>query len=610
MGKTRRQRQRGGGFFSNLKHSLGFQGDRKPIHLAIINATGDDDAVTKLQALDLGDVNAVTGGGKTALMLASGRGFTKTAEFLKQKGARSNITNVKGRSVSDYEKKYLDSIKSIQSSLEAGNPDTLSMIERINNQLEAALANGEGDVEVPDEISKPLNLLQAQVMSWKDLTKEQREQLENEAAIKARLQVKQEAGRAAQSRVGNLLSKPGDFERTNVVARKEKELFDKFMSSIDGYEPLSLESSSNQHGGDGTIENPYNADALSGNYTGMINTFITRHRASKQKRLKGTALRSFAFLWGLFLVSFKIFAVTMLAVFIIVLLFAVAGSGSSGGSGGSSSSGTLPAATMIGNQLLINHGINQITNHINQSFTSSAIAQRSLGVITVTRGLSYMFPTYFSRFSAPASFLYIDHKLDAALPLLFKYSIQLKTPPNLPGFGYKIFGKTNRSAGIKKFVYMDTDEEFHLGDYEGFRNAFYLSARWAKANPDKVTATQASVIQNPLAVVKEPTVQVLPPIPAAQVTQPVKAYTNTMRYTQQTTSNGVPAGWIALTIRDPQDSDYGQVYYECQTTGVTQWDLPTTPCPRAAPPAPRSPAAVALAAQRRADPQGDHYGRY
>jgi hypothetical protein len=80
--KTRKQK--GGSFWSNISHSLGFQGERKLIHRTILESTSDEEALEKLKKLnpiDL-DVKAVTGGGKTAKTIATGRQFVKTVAFL------------------------------------------------------------------------------------------------------------------------------------------------------------------------------------------------------------------------------------------------------------------------------------------------------------------------------------------------------------------------------------------------------------------------------------------------------------------------------------------------------------------------------------------------
>ena len=541
-GKTKRQR--GGGIFSTLKHGLGFHGERKQIHRIILEAPTDDKALSGLQTLkvnnNLGDVNALTGGGKTALMIATGKGFTNTVQFLKELGAKSDIKNIKGRTAQEYENEYKKHIQDIQGRIKGGDSGLLALIERVCVGLQLALSKGEGVIEVPAVLMPALDSLQKNVISWKTLTEAEKEHIIKDAASKARHEVIQKKGRAGQSRVGNYLGKAGNFKRTNVVAVEEQKIFDELMSKIDGYEPINLEGEStlvqSGGGGDSPLVNPYMRYANAGDINSMINTYIERHRFSKTMFINGYALRSFAFLWGLFLVSLKILIVTAfsaLILFVIVCIFV--GGGDFGGGGGG---GDLQPVVTLGNQMLVYHALSSMSKSFDQVFSRNAIINRSLGIITVSRGLSYMFPTSFRDYSAPASFLYIDYELDVALPTLFNKihtdgKINLSTA--LPGFGY------NKN---RRLVYLDTDEEFHLGTQEGFRNAFYLSARWRLSKP--VGPSQPVVQTNPLH--KNPTVQ---PPPGWEL----------------------PPGW-----KIKKDKIDGATYYDCEATKTTQWAPPTKEC--------------------------------
>jgi hypothetical protein len=86
MGKTRRQR--GGGFFSNLFRGVR-QGDRKQIHTLILDAATDDRALTAVKAhiaTNPDDLNLKTGGNKTALTIATNKGFKATSAYLRSMG--------------------------------------------------------------------------------------------------------------------------------------------------------------------------------------------------------------------------------------------------------------------------------------------------------------------------------------------------------------------------------------------------------------------------------------------------------------------------------------------------------------------------------------------
>jgi hypothetical protein len=562
-GKTKRQR--GGGFFSTLKHGLGFHGERKPIHRIILEAPTDDKALSGLQTLkvnnNLGDVNALTGGGKTALMIATGKGFTNTVQFLKELGANSDIQNIKGRTAQDYENEYKKHIQDIQGRIKGGDSGLLALIERVCVGLQLALSKGEGVIEVPAVLMPALDSLQKNVISWKTLTEAEKEHIIKDAASKARHEVIQTKGRAGQSRVGNYLGKAGNFKRTNVVAVEEQKIFDELMSKIDGYEPINLEGEStlvqSGGGGDSPLVNPYMRYANAGDINSMINTYIERHRFSKTMFINGYALRSFAFLWGLFLVSLKILIVTAfsaLILFVIVCIFV--GGGDFGGGGGG---GDLQPVVTLGNQMLVYHALSSMSKSFDQVFSRNAIINRSLGIITVSRGLSYMFPTSFRDYSAPASFLYIDYELDVALPTLFNKihtdgKINLSTA--LPGFGY------NKN---RRLVYLDTDEEFHLGTQEGFRNAFYLSARWTLSQP---VGPSQPVVQtkptNPIVVQTNPLLQ----NPSGQNPS---GQNSRVQLVRPPVKYQLPPGWVI-------NYHNGEKYYECKARDHTQWDPPTEEC--------------------------------
>lgn len=164
-----------------------------------------------------------------------------------------------------------------------GGVELASELSRTTEELKVIQEKGEGTLQLSPEVAQALIQVQGAMVSWKSMSAEEKKKVLEEAAVKAHWQGRVTnagaVGRNKHARVANYLSKPGNFKRTNSVAMKQQEIFDKIMSQVEGYEPVEIPQAG-----------------------GAINDRVSRYVSV---RLEGVKLRLFLFLYGVFLIVLR-----------------------------------------------------------------------------------------------------------------------------------------------------------------------------------------------------------------------------------------------------------------------------------------------------------------
>jgi hypothetical protein len=137
-------------------------------------------------------------------------------------------------------------------------------------------------VQLPLAVAQAMGEMQTTLVSWKSMSAEEKKKVLEEAAVKAhwqgRVTVTGAVGRNKQSRVANYLT--GTFKRTNSVAVKQQEIFDKILSQVEGYEPVIIPQAGGAIGDD------------------PVSRYVSM-------QLTGTKLKLFLFLYGIFLIVLR-----------------------------------------------------------------------------------------------------------------------------------------------------------------------------------------------------------------------------------------------------------------------------------------------------------------